>query len=306
MTSELGAPPGTRSAVHRVGWLGAGKMGAPMIRNLLVHGTAVAVTEPMELSRTSLVAAGATEARSLSDHADADIVFATLPNDDALLEVVMGSTGKPGLADTMRFGTTFVELSTVSPDCSKKVSQTLENMGIYYLRAPVSGSTALAEKAALTILASGDQSAWDVALPYLEMISSRRFYLGPGEEARYMKLVVNMLVGATSAILAEALSLGESGGLSRESMMEVIGESAVASPLLKYKTETVVSGDYDPAFTVAQMIKDFSLIQDAANDNGVPQFVTGLILELYRAAANSGLKEADFFALVKWHASMSR
>jgi len=108
-----------------------------------------------------------------------------------------------------------------------------------------------------------------------------------------------------SALLAEALSLGESGGLTRASMMEVIGESAAASPLLAYKTQTVVADDFSPAFTVLQMIKDFTLISDAARSNGVPLLTTGLILEQYRAAANAGLKDADFFALVKWHSDMS-
>jgi 3-hydroxyisobutyrate dehydrogenase len=66
-----------------------------------------------------------------------------------------------------------------------------------------------------------------------------------------------------------------------------------------------VSGDFEPAFTIGQMIKDFTLICEAGRGNGVPLFTTGLILELYRAAANAGLSERDFFALVKWHSSMS-
>ncbi|MGV8954415.1 MAG: NAD(P)-dependent oxidoreductase, partial [Cypionkella sp.] len=177
--------------------------------------------------------------------------------------------------------------------------------GAHDLRAPLSGSTAMAENATLTVLASGDQAAWDAVLPLLKLLSSRQFYLGAGDEARYMKLVINTLVGATSAILAEAIALGVSGGLSRSSMMEVICESAVASPLLKYKSAAVVAADYQPAFSVAQMIKDFSLISDAGRSNDVPLLVTGMILELYRAAANSGLREEDFFALVKWQSEIS-
>ena len=192
-----------------------------------------------------------------------------------------------------------------SPASSVAVAQALGNKGILYLRAPLSGSTALAEKAALTVLASGDAGAWETALPALEAMSARRFYLGPGEEARFMKLVLNTLVGASSAILSEALALGTKGGLSTSDMMRVIGESAVASPLFGYKTEAVVSDDYTPAFTVAQMIKDFTLISDTARSEGVPVFTTSLILELYRAAANAGLREEDFFALVKWHRGLS-
>jgi 3-hydroxyisobutyrate dehydrogenase len=205
----------------------------------------------------------------------------------------------------MARGAIFVEMSTVSPECSKDIAAALADKGIAYVRAPLSGSTTLAEKAALTVLASGDEAAWATVLPTIRLLSARQFFLGVGEEARYMKLVINTLVGASSAILAEAVALGESGGLSRASMMEVICESAVASPLLKYKAGAVVDADYAPAFTIEQMIKDFTLISAAGGKTGVPMLTTNLILELYRAAANSGLRKDDFFALVKWQADIS-
>jgi 3-hydroxyisobutyrate dehydrogenase len=288
-----------------IGWIGAGKMGAPMIRNLLAAGITVAVTEPDRQVVADLERAGAVGAGTLDRHSQSGIVFATLPNDRILREVVLGAAGKAGLADHMARGSIFVEMSTVSPGCSAEIAAALADRGIAYLRAPLSGSTALAEKAALTVLASGDAQAWATVLPAIRLLSARQFYLGTGEEARYMKLVINTLVGASSAILAEAVALGESGGLSRATMMEVICESAVASPLFKYKADAVVSADYAPAFTVDQMIKDFSLISDAARANGVPLLTTGLILELYRAAANSGLRDQDFFALVKWQTDIS-
>jgi len=290
---------------HNIGWIGAGKMGGPMIQNLLGNSAQVCVIDPDAGSVAAAIGKGATAGASFDDMADKDIVFSTLPNDQALMSVVSGTPNKKGLIDVLAKGAIFVDMSTVSPDVSSKVAKLLEKAKVSYLRAPLSGSTVMAENATLTILASGDESAWQTVLPYLEMMSKRQFYLGAGDEARYMKLVINTLVGGLSALLAEALSLGESGGLTRASMMEVIGESAVASPLLTYKTQTVVADDFSPAFTVLQMIKDFTLISDAARSNGVPLLTTGLILEQYRAAANAGLKDADFFALVKWHSDMS-
>lgn len=285
-----------------IGWIGAGKMGAPMIRNLLAAGARLSVSEPDDDARDGLVRAGATASENLSAHSSNSIVFATLPNDKVLRDVVLGAAG---LAQHMAAGSVLVEMSTVSPECSAEVASALKDKRIFYLRAPLSGSTAMAETATLTVLASGDQQGWDTAIPAIRLLSSRQFYLGQGEEARYMKLVINTLVGATSAILAEAIALGASGGLSPASMMEVICESAVASPLLKYKAAAVVAQDYAPAFSVQQMIKDFSLISDAGRANGVPLLTTGLILELYRAAANSGLRDQDFFALVKWQSEIS-
>jgi 3-hydroxyisobutyrate dehydrogenase-like beta-hydroxyacid dehydrogenase len=290
---------------HNIGWIGAGKMGGPMIHNLLANSAPVCVVDPDPDSMTAATRKGATVGRSLGDLAEKDIIFSALPNDQALMKVVSGTPKKEGLVDVLNKGAIFVDMSTVSPDISAKVSELLGKAKILYLRAPLSGSTAMAKDATLTILASGDAEAWQTVLPYFVMMSKRQFYLGAADEARYMKLVINTLVGGIPALLAEALSLGKSGGLTRASMMEVIGESAVASPLLNYKTATVVADDFNPAFTVEQMIKDFTLISDAARSRGVPLLTTGLILEQYRAAANTGLKDADFFALVKWHSDMS-
>ncbi|SEQ75058.1 3-hydroxyisobutyrate dehydrogenase [Loktanella sp. DSM 29012] len=293
-------------AVLAVGWIGAGKMGTPMIRNLLAQDIPVAVTDPVAQAVAELAGVGATVAADASRHRSSDIVFATLPNDAVLRHVVFGDETSPGLADVLRPGAIFVEMSTVSPDCSSEVAAALKSRNIHYLRAPLSGSTALAEKAALTVLASGDKAAWDTVEPYLAHLSARRFYLGGGEEARYMKLVLNTLVGATSAIMAEALALGESGGLNRRAMMDVVGESAVASPLLAYKADAIVADDFTPAFSVEQMIKDFILITDAAHAHDVPQAVTSLILEQYRDAAKAGLNDDDFFALVKWRGGKAK
>lgn len=289
----------------QIGWIGAGKMGGPMAANLLAAGYSVAVSDPSAEIREALAGQGAQTAAGLEIQAGADIVFTTLPNDAVLLRVVAGDEGRAGLADLMPAGSILVEMSTVSPGCSANVAQILEKAGISYLRAPISGSTAMAKAASLTVLASGDKAAWPTVLPLLRLLSSKQFFLGEADEARYMKLVLNTLVGASSAILAEAVALGASGGLSRAAMMEVICESAVASPLLKYKTDLVVAADYAPAFTIDQMIKDFTLISDAGRANGIPLMTAGLILELYRAAANAGLQNEDFFALVKWQSGIS-
>lgn len=289
-TAETGraAPVG-----RTIGWIGAGKMGASMIRSLLAAGTTVVVTELDRPVVEDLEHAGAVDAGTLDQHSQNGIVFATLPNDKVLRDVVLGTKAATGLIHHITRGSIFVEMSTVSPDCSAEIATALQDCGIAYLRAPLSGSTALAEKAALTVLASGDEQAWATVLPMIKLLSARQFYLGPGEEARYMKLVIKTLVGASSAVLAEAVALGKSGGLTCASMMNVICESAVASLLFKYKTDAVVSADYSPAFTIEQTIKDFSLISDAGRANGVPLLTTGLILELFRAAANSGLRDQD-------------
>lgn len=284
-----------------VGWIGVGKMGNPMATRLIEAGHVLTICDPMAENRASLVARGATVAASPGDlAARCQIIFSTIPNDAVLTEMIFGAEDGAGFLAQVASGTIFVEMSTVSPQISAKVAAALTLRGVAYLRCPISGSTALARSGKLTALASGDAAAWDTVGPLMEVLAAQRFYLGPGEEARYMKLVLNALVGATASILGEALVLGEKGGLTADQMMGVISQSAVASPLMDYKREMIAQMDFSPAFSVTQMMKDFTLITDAARDKQVPMFVANLILQQYTAASNAGYSDQDFFALFDW------
>lgn len=289
-----------------VGWIGAGKMGRPMARHLLDAGYGLCISDPVQENRATLVARGARVAESVTDLGiDCDVVFSTIPNDAVLDAVIFGEEGVPGLLDGSKRPKVFVEMSTVSPEASARVADRLCAAGVAYLRAPVSGSTDTAAAGKLTVLASGDEEAWRIARPMLEAFSARQFLLGPGEEARYMKLVVNTLVGGLSAIVSEAVVLGEAGGLDRRQIMEVLSESAVASPIIAYKRDAIERDDFTPAFSVIQMVKDFIMICNAGNHAGIPMLTTSLILQQYHAAAASGDGEKDFFVLTQWLRTLS-
>lgn len=284
-----------------IGWIGVGKMGNPMATRLIEAGHRLTICDPVAENRASLVARGAQVSTTAGDLAQrCGMIFVTIPNDAVLAQLIDDAEDQGGLVGQIGAGTVVVEMSTVSPQMSERVARILARRGVAYLRCPISGSTALARTGKLTALASGDMAAWEAASPLLDVLAVRKFYLGPGEEARYMKLVLNTLVGATSSILGEALVLGERGGLTPGQMMEVISESAVASPLISYKREMIAQMDFAPAFSVSQMIKDFTLITEAGRDKQVPMFVANMILQQYTAASNAGYSEQDFFALFDW------
>ena len=283
-----------------IGWIGSGKMGNPMATRLVEAGHALTICDPVPENRASLVARGAAVAATPGElAARCEVVFSTIPNDAVLIEI-FGAEDNSGFLPQIAAGSILVEMSTVSPQVSARVARDLARRGVAYLRCPISGSTALARAGKLTALASGDAAAWESVSPLIDLLATRKFYLGAGEEARYMKLVLNALVGAMSSVLGEALVLGEKGGLSPAQMMDVISQSAVASPLLDYKREMIAQMDFSPAFSVQQMMKDFTLITDAARDKQIPMFVANLILQQYTAASNAGYSEKDFFALFEW------
>lgn len=278
-----------------VGWVGIGKMGAPMSSRVLDAGYPLHVYEPLPENRATIVARGANVAHMLEDlTAVSDMIFLTIPNDAVLRDLVFGPGG---LATVMKPGQTLIEMSTVSPAISAEVNEAMAALGVDYLRAPVSGSTATASAGTLSVMASGPEQAYHKAEPVFECFSAKRFYVGPAEEARYLKLVLNAMVGATSALLGEALTLGLKGNLSVETMLNVICASAVASPLIAYKRDLLVQRNFDPAFSVAQMMKDFDLILDAARADHIPMYMASMIRQQYEAAYAEGLADKDFFVL---------
>jgi 3-hydroxyisobutyrate dehydrogenase len=136
-------------------------------------------------------------------------------------------------------------------------------------------------------------------LPLLRLLGPTQFYLGDAEQARLMKLVVNLMIAQTSAMLGEALALGRKGGLDWQDMWQVLTASAVGSPILKAKSVQLSQRDFSPTFTVLQMIKDLELILGAgqASDTSLPQ--TAMTLGLMRAAVAQGLAQEDYAAILK-------
>ena len=285
------------NSTRRLGWIGLGKMGTPMAARLLEAGHGVEVYDVSPDACHPLRDAGASVAYSAQDVVQAaDIVFTSLPNDDVLRRLLVDPDG---IVRHLAPGKIIVETSTVSPAASAEAAQVIEATGAAYIRSPISGSTATAVAGKLTVLASGPRDAYEAVRPVMEAFASRFFHVGTGEEARTLKLVLNMLVGATSALLAEALTFGQKGNLEVRQMLEVITESVVGSPLIGYKREMLERHDFTPAFTVQQMIKDFDLIIDAARSFVAPVYLTALIRQQYEAANAQGLAEQDFFALLQ-------
>ena len=175
----------------------------------------------------------------------------------------------------------------------------LSSAGVLYLRTTVSGNNKMAEAAQLTAMASGSRMAYDTVLPLLRLLGPYQFYLGEDEQARLMKLVVNLMIAQTSAMLAEALTLGRKGGLDWADMWQVLGASAVASPIVKAKSAQLAVRDFTPTFTVEQMIKDLDLILDAGQAVHAPLAQTALTHQLMHAAMAQGDGQDDYAAIIK-------
>jgi 3-hydroxyisobutyrate dehydrogenase-like beta-hydroxyacid dehydrogenase len=290
---------GTASALgtRRIGWIGLGKMGLPICERLAAQGFEVAtLTRNPEGRERATRANLQSEAKIGGVVASADIVVSAISDDAALLDIVFQAGG---LKETLDVSQIFVEISTVSPSASRRVAEAMSAIGVGYIRSPVSGSTALAAQGALTAVISGPAGALASLKDFYAAFTRKTFVVGDGEEARYLKLVLNSLVAGTPALLAEAVATGRKGGLGNAAMMDVICESAVGNPLLQYKRDMVVDGSYAPAFAVNQIMKDLDIIGEVSRQDHCPMPLAAQVRQQYEAAFVNGCGDLDFFVLAR-------
>jgi len=281
---------------QNIGWIGLGKMGVPMSKNLIKAGYALTVYNRTKEKTEELADQGAQVADSPGELAKGVDVVISMISDDPVLAAV--STGPDGAFEGARAGSIYVDMSTVSPGASGRVAEAAEKKSIKYLRAPVSGSTALASAGTLTIFASGPKDAYDICVDIFGAMGQKSFHVGTGDEARYLKLLLNMMVGITSAMTAEALIFGERGGMDWTQMIDIISNSVVASPLIGYKAQILKDRNFTPAFTADQIAKDFDIALDTGRALSVPMPITSLARQFFGAMKARGKGELDFFGLV--------
>jgi len=279
-----------------IGWIGLGNMGKPMSGRLLQADYSLVVYNRTKKKTKELAEKGAKVADSPAEVASqADITFTMIADSKALEDVTLN---KDGVFEGAKPGSIFIDMSTVSPESSVKVAEAAKQKGIRYLRAPVSGSTPAAAAGTLGIMVSGDEDAYSESLEVLKVMGQKVFYLGSAEEARYMKLAVNIMIGTTCQIMSEALVFGEKAGLDWDKMLEVFTSSAVGSPLISYKTKPILERNFSPMFTVNLMAKDFDLALAVGKDLTVPLPVASLVRQCLATAKATGKGELDFVSLV--------
>jgi 3-hydroxyisobutyrate dehydrogenase-like beta-hydroxyacid dehydrogenase len=284
-------------ASKNIGWIGVGKMGLPMSVLVAKAGYAVTAFDQSQPQLASAREQGIAIANSPAEAiSDKPVVITSLPDDRALRAVVLGPHG---LISTMAPTSVLIETSTVSAEVSGEVGAAAKAGDIIYLRAPVSGNASIVHTGALTCFVSGPQAAFEGVKPLLSTFTRAQTYLGTGEEARYAKLAVNLMIAASAAMMAESLALARKGGIAWPDILKVLDDSAVASPMVKYKTAPLRSRNFESTFSCRQMAKDLDLILEAGHAVGVSLQLAAQVRETYGALIAQGDGETDFIATVR-------
>jgi 3-hydroxyisobutyrate dehydrogenase-like beta-hydroxyacid dehydrogenase len=280
----------------RVAVLGLGAMGAAIARRLEDAGAELAVYNRSTARAREFVDRGADLGATPADAASGTDVAISMVADGIAVDAVL--LGEDGVLAAEAPPPVVVDMSTIDVPASERVAARAAERGVAYLRAPVSGNPGVVAAGNLTILVSGDAGALARVRPVLEAIGPTVLHLGEGEQARVMKLALNLMVAGTAQLLAEALVLGEANGLERARMLDVIGASAVGSPLVKYKSAALAADDYTSTFSARLMHKDLQLVVECANSAGAPVPVTALVEQLVQGCIGSGMGDLDFAVLV--------
>jgi 3-hydroxyisobutyrate dehydrogenase-like beta-hydroxyacid dehydrogenase len=197
--------------------------------------------------------------------ADSDVILSSLANDAAVRSVYLD---EGGVISTSRPETIILEMSTISPELSRRLHQEARAKHLQFLDVAISGSTPAVEAGTVTLLAGGDKETFEQCLPIFESIARQWFLIGPGSSGVQMKLVVNLLLGLDMQAIAEAVSLGEHLQINREVLLDVLSKTAVVAPAMMGKFKKIKDGDYSPEFPLRLMSKDMDLVMNAARASG--------------------------------------
>ena len=277
----------------KIGFLGLGEMGTPMASRLLKAGHDVTVWNRTEERTVPLAQQGAAVASSpAKTAAGADFVITMLATPAAVEQVLFGTDG---LAPALSPGQILIDMSTVGPDEVRSVAARLPK-GASLVDAPVRGSVPLATSGNLEVFVGATDGDYERVRPILESLGSVRHTGGPGSGAA-MKLVANLALGAAIVTLGEALSLGESLGLKRGTVLDALADSPIG-PIVKAKRANVESGQFAPTFKLRHAAKDLRLVTEAAAARGRELKQARANRAWLDEAAERGAADLDFSAVV--------
>lgn len=289
-------PPGD---LPRIGFVGVGKMGAPMARRLLAAGYQVTVHDVRPEAMAGVCCDGAASADSPAAAASrADVLITMLPDPPAVEQAVYGERG---LGDAMHPGQVLLEMTSSHPSTTRRVAGDLTARGVRVLDAPVSGGVPGAVEGTLCIMVGGPAEVLDECRPILGHLGREIVHVGgaPGD-GDVAKTINNMLSATAVWSVAEALALGVRAGLDPERLFAAVNHSSGRS----YTTEIKIPRDiltrrFASGFTVGQYLKDLNICLDLAGELGVPMLLASMLRQAWTVAARDGMAGSDNTELVR-------
>lgn len=286
----------------KVGIVGLGKMGGALAARFCDRGVSVVGWDADPARLACLKELGQQAAGSAAELASAADCVITIVSDAAGVRGLF--SGRQGFFDVEVSGKTFIEMSTVAPAVAHELAPLATARGAMWLEAPVMGTIPKARNGSLLALAGGSDEALKRAEPYLAAITSRVVHMGPAGSGYAMKLCSNLMMASYLQALAEALALGAGHGIALENVLDILGESPVASPWLKSKAPILRGEGHDMSLDIVSLRKDMMAAVAAGAAVGVPMpGAAGIATALSAAVAHGdgALDLAEHAAFFRQH-----
>ncbi|MBI5351505.1 MAG: NAD(P)-dependent oxidoreductase [Chloroflexi bacterium] len=287
----------------KLGFVGLGVMGSRVVKRLLDAGHEVTGYNRTKSKAQWLLDAGmkwADTPRAVAE--SSDITFSMVTNTDALRGVTEGADG---LLAGLKSGNIHVDMSTVSPAFSRELAKQVAAKGAAMVDAPVSGSVITLEEGKLSIMVGGDQSVFEKVKPILLNIGPKATYVGKNGLAVTMKIATNLSLAVQMLAFSEGVLLAEKSGIKREVAVEVLVNSVIASPMVKYRGPFVLEMPEEAWFDCYMMQKDMNLALELGRELNIPLPTTATTNEFLSAARGMGLEKQDFAVMFEVLAQMS-
>jgi 3-hydroxyisobutyrate dehydrogenase len=293
----------------KIGFIGLGNMGAPMVKRLVASGHDITGYDVMESAMAALSEVKMSFSKDILTAArEQDVVITMLPNGEALIKVV------EAIIPVMPKGSCFIDCSTVDINITRQVATLLKNAAIHVLDAPVSGGVGGAVAGTLTFMVGGSEDSFAIGNPLFKIMGQRVIHCGADGAGQAAKICNNMILGVTMIATCEAFALADDLALDRQKLFDVVSTSSGNSwsmstycPAPGVGPESPSDNDYLPGFSASLMLKDLMLSQEAATIHGTPTRAGQLALELYQDFVKSRKGGAlDFSAILQDLTSRSK
>jgi 3-hydroxyisobutyrate dehydrogenase-like beta-hydroxyacid dehydrogenase len=286
-----------------LGFVGLGTMGGQMVSRLLAKGHRVTGYNRTRSKAQWLIDKGMVWADSPREvAAAADVIFAMVTNSAALTAII---EGPDGLLAGISKEKVFVDISTVSPEVSRATAAKVRAKGADMLDAPVSGSVVTLQQGKLSVMVGGRAETFERLKPILEDIGPKVTHVGDNGLALVMKIAINLNLAVQMLSFSEGVLLAEKGGIARETAVDVMTHSAIASPMVQYRGPFVLQQPDEAWFDVNMMQKDMLLAMELGRELDVPLPTTAISNEFLTAARGMGMAKKDFAVMFDVLARMS-
>lgn len=281
----------------KIGFIGVGVMGGPMVLNLMKKGFDVSIYTRTKPKAEGVIAAGAHWCDTIADcAAGRDVVITIVGYPKDVEEVYFSEKGILNSADK---GTVLIDMTTTSPRLSERIYAAAKEKGMTALDAPVSGGDVGAQKGTLAIMVGGDRDAFDKMHDVFAAMGTNIRYQGGAGCGQHTKMANQIAISGCVAAVCEAIAYAKRCGLDPQDMFDAISTGAAGSWQLTNNGQKIINGDYAPGFYVKHFIKDMNIALDEAQARDLDLTVLHMVRDKYDELAAQGGADEGTQALIK-------